>query len=492
MEPTGSTSIEAELAFGPYRLKRSSRILVNEGRPVPLSGRAFDLLLVLLERAGEVVSKDELIARVWPNTVVEEHNLRVHIGTLRKVLGGGHSGLRYVENVVGRGYSFVAPVAHCAASAPPPITGADARHGIASPPPSTGMIGRDDALRRLTALISQHRCVTIVGPGGVGKSTIALALAEALAPQFGQRIYYLDLAPLTDGGQVATTLGMAMPPFPPDRRSLLILDNCERLIDHAAALAARLLADGAPLHILATSREPLRARDERLHRLAPLAVPAYTVTREAALSYPAVRLFTERAMAGAGGIDLSDHNLRHIIEICRRLDGLPLAIELAAGRADFFGIAGLAVQLEDCLGTLVRGPRTAPARHQSLRAALDWSYDLLPAHEQALLQRVCVFHGGFTLDAAADLLACDGFSRALAVEAIAGLHAKSLLDTDDAGDTMRYRLLRTTRAYVLEKLAAADAMARVSPPALYEVLRDGQAPRSLQAAAVLLADLRAR
>lgn len=491
MEQTSDAPLEPELVFGPYRLAPSSRTLFNAGRRVPLNGRAFDLLLVLVERAGEVVSKEELIARVWPSTVVEENNLRVHIGTLRKVLRGDQGGLRYIENVVGRGYSFVAPVTRPAQ----PIHATITRHHLARPQPPQSVIGRDQCLKQLAALLDEQRCVTIVGPGGIGKTTMALALA----PMFGKHIYFLDLTTLTDGRMLAGALDLMIPDDNPltarrGQRITLILDNCEHVVDQVAALVGRLLADHPPLHILATSREPLRARDERLFRLAPLAVQPDPVTREAALSCPAVRLFIERAMAGMNDFELSDDNLRHIVDICRRLDGIPLAIELAAGRAAFFGIAGLAAQLEDCLGALVRGHRTAPLRHQSLRASLDWSFDMLPAQEQTLLQRVAIFEGSFTLEAAADSVACYGISRATALDGLANLYDKSLLGAHAVGATMRYHLLGTTRAYAREKLTSEEIVARggaLPPPPVCNGLSASRVSPGLQAAAALPIGLRA-
>jgi len=488
MPPTDAPPTDQELAFGPYRLTPSKRTLLNDGQPVPLNGRAFDLLLALVERAGEVVSKEELIARVWPSTVVEENNLRVHIGTLRKALCADAHGARYVENVVGRGYSFVAPVTRVAHEIRTTVLHKDI---VRLPLLQTRLIGRDQAREQLTALVGQHRCVTIVGPGGIGKTTIALAVAEALSPVFGAHTCFLDLAPVADGRLVASTLAVALglpvldeDPLPVlraylrDKQAMLIFDSCEHVIDHVAALVEQLLADSPPLHILATSREPLRAEGERLHRLEPLAVPRPEVPRAQALHYPAVQLFTERALAGMNGLDLSDANLRHIADICRRLDGIPLAIELAAGRADFFGIAGLAAQLEDCFNTLVRGRRTALPRHQTLRATLDWSFDMLPPVEQTLLQRFAIFRGGFTLEAAVDVAAGDGISRTMALEGLASLHAKSLLSTEAEAELMLYRLLDTTRAYAAEKLAAAgaaDVMARRYADHCCRLLADAQA-----------------
>nr|WP_315398827.1 winged helix-turn-helix domain-containing protein [uncultured Duganella sp.] len=553
---------EAQLAFGPFLLTPALRTLTRAGRPVPLHGRAFDLLLALVERAGEVVGKDELIARVWPSTVVEENNLRVHIGTLRKTLGGVDGCARCVENVVGRGYSFVAPVIRI----PPTAIAAAPRHSAGPQPRQQQhcVIGRDQEIGQVAALIGPHRCVTIVGPGGVGKTTVALAVGLALACNFGERRYFVDLAVAAGGTHMAgTPTGRApqasydvagydvaapqvadsevassdlassdladpaladtavaaavlsamvvawpaaatahsaplptLPAFPRGQPSLLILDNCEHVIDYAAALAEALLASHPSLHILATSREPLRARGERLHRLAPLATPPDDATGEALLSYPAARLFAERAPAAVDGPAGSEPDLRHVGAICRRLDGLPLAIELAAARVDFLGLAGLATRLgeglADSLGVLACGLRAGPPRHRSMRASLDWSFGLLTAHEQTLLQHLAVFHDSFTLEAAGDIAACCGIARATAFDALAGLHAKSLLLAHADGGAMRYRLLDTTRAYARVKLDAAMACG-AAQGALPEPALRGNAgvPRTPHAVAPPASGLRA-
>jgi len=467
MATTSPAASELELAFGPYRLAPSNRTLLNDGQLVPLTGRAFDLLIALVERAGEVVTKEELIARVWPSTVVEENNLRVHIGVLRRVLCADERGIRYVENVVGRGYSFVAPVTRIAHDIRTTVLHKDI---VRMPRLQARIIGRERARDQLATLVGQHRCVTIVGPGGMGKTTVALAVAEVLSPIFGEHTYFLDLAPVTDGRLVVSTVAVALglpvigdDPMPSlraflrDKQAILIFDSCEHVIDQVVGLVEQLLSDNPPLHILATSREPLRADGERLFRLEPLTVPDETVTREVALSYSAVQLFTERAMASMNGLELSDENLRHIIGICRRLDGIPLAIELAAGRADFFGIGGLSAQLNDCFNMLVRGRRTALPRHQTLRATLDWSFDMLPKCEQTLLERFSVFRGSFVLEAAVEVVVGDGITKSMAIEGFANLHAKSLLSSDMEKGLMLYRLLDTTRSYAAEKLAAAGA-----------------------------------
>jgi len=480
---------EDAILFGAYRLVPSERALFNETGQVRLSGRAFDLLLALVERPGEVVSKEDLIARVWPQTCVEEGNLRVHIGALRKVLGdlrGGH----YVENVVGRGYSFVAPVRRIAPPAGrmaspvavtsmPPAAHAPAPHADGEPQPlpllHTRIVGRDDVRRHLAAQVTERRLITIVGPGGMGKTTLALAVAEEVSARFGHCIRFVDLAPLSDPALVASALavalglpalgGNALPGLIAhlqDKAMLLVLDNCEHLIDAAVALTERLLHETTQVTILATSREPLRAESEWVHRLQPLLVPPAPgpdgCLRPSLMElahYPAIQLFVERATAGMDSFSLNQGNADAVADICRRLDGIPLAIELAAGRAEFFGVKGLAARLEDCFAVLTRGRRTALPRHQTLRATLDWSYDMLAPTDQAMLRRFAIFRSGFSLECATEVAHDAAFGDGAVLDSIANLAAKSLVSADTSGDVVQYRLLGTTRAYALEKLRAS-------------------------------------
>jgi predicted ATPase len=445
------------VAFGAFRLVPHERALYRSGVPVRLTGRAFDLLLALVERAGTVVTKDELIARVWPRTVVEEGNLRVHVAALRKALGNDQP---YVENVVGRGYSFVAPLGD--APVPP----------VAPLPPVPAQprpLGRGAVLDHLARELAATRLLTIAGPGGMGKTTVAQALAARAAAVFGRQVHCADLAPLADAallpGVVAHAFGLAAP-LSADaladalphalraRRALLVLDGCEHLIGAVAALAATLLGRTRELHIVATSREPLRADGERVYRLPPLAVPAdipAVPDPHELASYPSVQLFVERASAD-GGFTLDAGNAPAVAEICRRLDGIPLAIELAAGRAAFFGVHELARRLSDCFAVLTRGRRTALPRHQTLRATLDWSHALLAPCEQAVLRRLAVFRATFTQEGAAAVAGSGDIDPHAVPGLLARLVAKSMVAADaDA----RCRLLDTTRAYALENLRAA-------------------------------------
>jgi predicted ATPase/DNA-binding winged helix-turn-helix (wHTH) protein len=465
--------------FGPFRLVPAERALYGSGGAVRLHGRAFDLLLALVERAGEVVAKEELLARVWPQTFVEEGNLRVHVAALRKVLQDD-SGHPYVDNVVGRGYSFVAPVRRQAALAPAPAPAVAPLRIPATVPllQQPRLFGRRDTLQRLDELLSQCRLVTVAGPGGMGKTSVALAAAARCAA-LGEPVHVLDMAPLADaaqlGGALAVVLGvpaLAQDPVPGllahlrGVQALLVFDNCEHVIDAAAALAERLLRDTTGIRILATSREPLRAEGECVHRLPPLALPGPHedgAAQFAALAAsPAVQLFVERAANGMDGFRLTHDNAECVADICRRLDGIPLAIELAAGRAEFFGVQGLAARLEDCFAVLTRGRRTALPRHQTLRATLDWSYDMLPPLEQAILRRFAVFRAPFGLDCAIDVVRCEQADHGFVTDSIANLAAKSLLSVDSSGRETVYRLLGTTRAYALDKLCASGELDWVS------------------------------
>jgi predicted ATPase/DNA-binding winged helix-turn-helix (wHTH) protein len=463
---------EGAIGFGPFRLLPTRRLLLAGDQPVRIGSRAMDLLIALVERPGALIGKDELLARAWPNLFVEEGNLKVQIAGLRRALGDDRGSHRYLVTIPGRGYRFVAPVTRTQAPSPP----ATALRVHNLPARVTRMIDRTDSVRALAAQLPRRRLITIVGPGGIGKTTVALAVAETLIDACEHGARFVDLAqvsdPLAVPGALAAALGLEPDPQAPlarliaalaDQRLLLVLDNCEHVIEAAEALAARVLRGAPGVRILATSREPLRAEGERVHRLSPLASPpaAAGLSAAAALGFPAVQLFVERAAATLGQFELADQDAPIVAGICRRLDGIPLAIELAAARIDAFGVRGLAAQLDDMLRLLTGGRRPAPARQQSLRAALDWGHGLLPERERVVLRRLALFGGGFTLEAATTVAASAGISAAQVVEGIANLVAKSLLTADHGGAAPCYRLLATTRALALEKLTAAGEREQV-------------------------------
>ncbi|WP_082637380.1 ATP-binding protein [Bradyrhizobium retamae] len=481
-----SASVELTFTFGPFRLFPRQQLLLQGENPVSLGSRAFEILVALVEHAGEVADKDELIARVWPGLTVEDSNLRAQINAVRRALAEGGTGENYIVTVPGRGYRFVATVVRFtgdAAQAFPAVP----HKGHNFPDRLSRPIGRADIVAMVCSRLQRGRFVTIVGPGGIGKTTVALAVADQLIASYRDGGRFVDLAPLNDPQLVpsalASVLGVAIRsenPYPAlasflrDKQMLLLFDNCEHVLLAAAALAEELLKRAPGVHILATSREPLRAEDERVQRLPPLeTAPAEAgLTVMEALSYPAVQLFVERAAASAGGYELKDEDVPTVTQICRRLDGIALAIELAACRVDAFGVRGVASRLDDRFHLLTRGRRTALPRHQTLRAAFDWSYELLSEIERVVMRRLGIFVGRFTMEAAA---AVAGDARIIPSEVdglVADLVEKSLVVADVGGTTVYYRLTDTARAYALKRLTEDDeAQAVRRRHALYQLDR---------------------
>jgi predicted ATPase/DNA-binding winged helix-turn-helix (wHTH) protein len=477
LAPSPSTSaIERTIAFGPYRLLPRRLALLEAGKPVALGSRALAILIALVERAGELVTKEEIVAQVWPNVFVEEGNLRVHIAALRRALGDGQGGLRYIENIPGRGYRFVAPLDVADAPAVPAEASAALGRLNTLPAPLTRMIGRAAFVDAIVRRVGESRLVTITGPGGIGKSTVAFAAAHELAPSFPDGVIFLDLAPVLDPKLVPSSLtamvglaGRSEDPLPglvrflKDRRALILLDSCEHVIEAAAQMVDVLSRSLPRLQFLATTREPLGVEGERVFPLAPLDLPAERDrTVSGALASPAVQLFVERATAVLDCFDLTPDNVGFVTEICRRLDGMPLAIEMAAGRVNTLSPAEIASLLDNRFRLLTRGRRTALPRHQTLRATLDWSESLLPPAERLILRRIGIFAGWFTAHGAEAVLPGEGMTLADVVEGIASLVTKSLVAADVSGPVAFYRLLDTTRAYALEKLEEAGERDRIA------------------------------
>ena len=460
---------EQAVHFGPYRIYPGQRLVLEADQPLRLGRRAMDILLILLEHAGNVVSKQQLIARVWPKSVVEDINLRVHIAALRKALGDGQAGQRYIVTVAQRGYSFVAPYSLEHVD-PHPASGGHEQSGHNLPIRRTRMIGRQTLVDSLVARLSRQRFITLVGPGGIGKTTVALRVAEQLIGRYRDGIRLLDLAPLNDPSMItthlATLLGLSLHDAEPmsclvtflrERQMLLVIDNCEHLIDAIALLSESILRGAPDVHILATSRESLRAEGEFLQRLESLDCPPpiATLDHTQALTFSAVQLFVERAMASHDSFELTDDELPLAIEICRRLDGIPLAIELAAAQVGNLGLGGLLTQLQGSFRLLTQGCQTTLGRHQTLRATLDWSFELLSACEQTCLRRLGVFRGGFTLESAAAVIVGEHIEPREVFGSMTQLVAKSLLNVEVGDEEVFYRLLDTTRSYALEKLDQA-------------------------------------
>jgi predicted ATPase/DNA-binding winged helix-turn-helix (wHTH) protein len=449
-------------SFGPFRCNVTERLLKKNGTALKIGSRALDILITLLKRAPEVVSKRDLIRSGWGKLVVNEVSLRVQVTGLRKQLGDGDSSVSYITNIAGRGYCFSGAVTW---SVPESTAGKTHAAAPRLPREPLRMVGRDPAVRELIAELKKRRFVSIVGPGGIGKTTVALAVAHRMLGEEGA-VHFLDLSALEDprllANMLASQLGLVAvsdQPLPGiltflhGRRMLLVFDSCEHVIEAVAALTENIFRDAPDVHILATSREALRTEGEQVHHLPPLKCPPLyeeSLTAARALSFPAVQLFVKQVADGGHPFELTDADAPIVAEICRRLDGIALALELAASRVGAHGVAGVALLLDKHFRLLWRGRRTALPRHQTLSATLDWSYKLLSWTEQLVLRRVAIFVGGFSLVAALQV-ASEGLDAAELTETLAMLVDKSLV-TSDGVSAARYRLLETTRAYAWQKL----------------------------------------
>lgn len=465
--------------FGRFRFQPHRGEFLADGVPVQLGSRAFDILKLLIEARGDLVTKDEILARVWPETVVEESNLVVQISALRKVLGEDRGCIRTIP---GRGYRFVGEVdtavhEHDSVGLVAISDGARPAPATNLPSPATDLIGRDAELADVANLVAAGRMVTLTGAGGIGKTRLGHEVARRLLPGFSDGAWLAELSPLADPKLVPVTVAAALGleltvgPVLPERvadalgrkQVLLLLDNCEHVIDAAASMAEALLRANPAACVLATSREPLGAEGETVYRVPPLDVPPEDAgATEEVLRHGAVRLFVARARAASTHLSLDDHTARIAASICRRLDGIPLAIELAAARAAALGVEGIATQLRDSFRLLTGGRRTALPRHRTLRATLDWSYDLLAEAERVVLRRLAIFASGFGLEAAATVAGGDDIGQSDFVDRLSQLVSKSLVVADVGGAVATYRLLETTRAYAREKLTACGEFGAVA------------------------------
>jgi predicted ATPase/DNA-binding winged helix-turn-helix (wHTH) protein len=458
-------AVHRKLRFGPFELSIGERVLRRDGQALPLGDRALDILIHLADRPGEVIAKQELIDRVWSDVTVEEGSLRVHVAAIRKALADGQFGNRYIANIKGRGYSFVGTVV--------PLGGgtesrnAKFRHQGRLPVRPIMMVGRETLVSEVSDKLRDERFVTLLGPGGIGKTTIALAVGRAVAEEFGGEVHFVDLESLTDprqvAGAVATSLGLALKSKDPgselvdlvrSQKRLIILDSCEHVIETVALLAELLYQETEQVYLLATSRELLKVEGEHCCRVLPLDFPpdGSEQTANAVLRYPAVQLFVRRVAARAGSVVLTDEEAPFVAEMCRKLDGMPLAIELAAGQVAALGLKNTVARLVSRLELLRLSHRTAVPRHRTLKATLDWSYNLLSDGERIVLRRIAPFVGHFTLEGARYVAGELGVGTGEICDAIAGLVEKSLIATRIDETQAQYRLLDTTRAYALEKL----------------------------------------
>jgi predicted ATPase/DNA-binding winged helix-turn-helix (wHTH) protein len=463
--------LDSVYRFGRFELQPGQRQLLADGRPVGLGQRAFDVLHALVERRERLVTKSELLDVVWPGVVVEENNLQVQISALRKLLGP-----QAIGTVPGRGYRFTAALEGAAVSAPKAAGPARPAMGLSAPgAPGTNLptelpplYGREEDLEALRRLIDAHRLVTVVGAGGIGKSRLAQAVALAQAGCRPDGAWMVEFAGLSDPAllphAVAQVLHLALPgqgeareelvAGMAERNALLVLDNCEHMLDAVAALVQAILGSAPNVTVLATSQEPLHLPAEQQYRVTPLAVPAATDAYHAR-GFGAVALFEARVRAADPRFALTDESLPLVVDICRRLDGLPLAIEMAAARVATLGLRTVRDKLDARFKLLTGGSRATLRRHQTLRAALEWSHNLLNDAERAVFRRLGVFAGGFTMEMAQALASDAQLDEWAVLDQLSALVDKSLV-VADAGEAPRYRLLESARAFALEQLAAGE------------------------------------
>jgi predicted ATPase/DNA-binding winged helix-turn-helix (wHTH) protein len=466
---TGQQALRPSVRFGEFELIPSLRRLERGGEMVELSSRALDILAALTARPGEVISKRELLELAWPDTVVVEAAVRQHMVSLRRALRDGEGGHRLIVTVPGRGYCFVGSLQ----PAPAVIEGGSPVSRDASqplPPRPANVVGRDAVVEELLRQLELHRFVTVVGSGGIGKTTVALMAAHNwVAAHVGMAVF-VDLGNLaaesSEGVAEALCVNLGLVPqgnTPTESaiaqlrtsKALIVLDTCEGVIEAAARLAESLVAAAPGVRVFATSRESLRAQGELVHRLQPLAAPAAgldLMAREA-LTYPAVQLFVQRVAANHLGYELSDQEAAVVGDVCRELDGMALAIELAAGRVEAFGIQRVADLLATEFALTWPGRRTAAPRQQTLRATLNWSHELLAPIERVVFRRLSALSGAFPLEAAIAVGSHAGLAATDVIGALSSLVAKSLLNSVVKGATNRFRMLDTTRSYALTKLA---------------------------------------
>ena len=461
--------------FGPFRLMPMERRLERDGQPVTLGSRALDILIALAEKPVKILEKNELLRQAWLDLTVDESNLRFHIAGLRKALGDGTGNQRYIVNVPGRGHCLAA-ITHSIAADPSREAEAH-RQPTGLPPVLDRMVERDDAVADIVQALGNHRFVTILGAGGMGKTTIAVAVTHQLLDEYKNNIRFVDLGVHTDPSLVASTLATALgiasqstDPTPEiidylrDQRKLIVFDGCEHVVEPVAVLAEKIYLQAPQVWILTTSRERLRVEGEQtipLHELAhPLSDEVLTLNE--VMRFPAIRMLAERARAAGHVGMIGDADAPVMVNICEALDGVPLAIELAAGRIAEYGWEETARLIEGRLRPIWQRRRTAPARHQTLHSAIEWSYDLLPSIERNIFEQLSIFAGPFDLQDAVSIAAEGGLTAIGIAGVVQSLVEKSLVAVRDGGGSKStdQRALATASIRIGARVPTARRRAR--------------------------------
>lgn len=474
-EPT-IDSVNDMTALGETEVSLERRVLLRHGQAVPIGERAFDILQLLISSRGTLVTKEQILTQVWPDSIVVENNLQVHISALRKALGNDRN---LIRTLAGRGYLLVNERSEISLTpsgvedAPPTAHHHPARR-VSQLPVVTTLIGRDCLIDHACKALNATPILTLTGAGGIGKTALAITVARHFAESRSTHATFVALADMTDPRQVAGALAQALgleviagaeehslihaliAHLDLERSSqLIVLDNCEHLVAAAAHLVEELVRQCPGLKVLATSREPLRVNGEHGLRVPPLCVPACDASRDQILINPSAQLFMRHARqqnsccADTCDTQLDDQSVELIAEVCRRTEGVPLALEMAATRAATLGLFELALSLQDDLASLAAGLRTTAPRHQSLQASLQWSYRLLDANEQKVLKRIARLEGKLTLERLCNAAEPEGIERAQAIDCVVGLTQKSLLMITIEGPFRSYRLLESTRACLM-------------------------------------------
>ena len=454
---------ELTFCFGPFRLVPRRQLLLLDGRPVKLGGRAFELLQLLVQRRGELVSKKELMAAAWPGTFLHDSNLKVNMWSLRRSLGDTQIEPVYIATVARRGYKFIADVQISIGEVEDDLALADPLP-LSNPPLLRGIVGREAEIVEIADLLADNRHVTLAGAGGIGKTTVAVAVAQAFAPRCRDGVCFVDLATISDptlfGAALVTALGIrgntdnglaAALDYLRPRQMLLILDNCEHVLPAATIFAGKFMAGTSPCRLLATSREPVGTATEHIVRLGSLTSPKSGLARtvDQAVKFPAVQLFIRRA-AEWSDYQCVDDDCEAVASICHSLDGLPLAIELAAAQIGRFNPRELVALLDQKLGFRAPSADGAPPRHETLMATIDWSFRLLSQKEARLFALLSVFSDAFEVEDAVFVAEAAGLMPVDVVTGLGSLVAKSLLSAEARGASLRYRLLDSTRRYAAE------------------------------------------
>ncbi|WP_116141632.1 winged helix-turn-helix domain-containing protein [Trinickia diaoshuihuensis] len=440
-----------------------SREVWVDGDPHRLSTRAFDILELLIHADGGLVTKHDIMRVVWPHTVVGDNNIQVHISALRKLLGGKQG---WIKTCAGRGYRLVRPAAE-----PSPQRSGRIHTFVPATPAWRGqpsLSGREEAIADIRALLAEGAVVTLAGPGGIGKTAVACEISRYAVSDLDVEAYFVDLAAHCPTVSVMQATAWALGAAGParleeilravgERKVMLIFDSCEHVIGELAVLCLSIRARKPNVAVLATSREPLCIPDERIYRVPALNVPAPDASNAEILMAGAVQMFLRTGEAMGSAFPLDSTTLHRIAALCRRLDGIPLALELAASRAASIGIDAVLSDADDLLLSIRNRLRYVTRRHSTLEASIDWSYQLLDEAERIVLSRLARLDGWFELASACELAACESFDIKAVRDSIAGLVSKSMIMTRGGTASEAWSLLGMVRAFMLRYAARIDA-----------------------------------